>query len=111
MTDWVTWDDERGRVSWRTVAAGEGLTAGLARIAPGEALQEHRHAQAEVYVVLEGAGVVTVDGKTRKVDAGAVLHIPGGALHSCENTGDVELRIAYVLAADSFADVEYDFST
>ena len=111
MTDWVTWDDERGRITWRTVAAGGGLTLGLARIAPGDALAEHRHAQAEVYVVLEGAGVVTVDGKTRKVDAGAVLLVPGGAPHSCRNTGTVELRFAYVLAADSFADVEYDFST
>ena len=105
------WDDERGRVAFRTVAAGEGLTVGVARLAPGDALHEHRHAQAEVYVVLDGAGVVSVDGTTRKLDAGAVLHIPGGALHSFRNTGDVELRFAYVLAADSFDDVEYEFST
>lgn len=112
---WETWPDalvaERGRVLWRTLASGEGLTLGIARLAPGEALHEHRHEQAEVYVVLDGAGVVTIDGTARDVEAGSALLIPGNAQHSCANTGADELRFAYVLAAESFDDVEYVFST
>jgi quercetin dioxygenase-like cupin family protein len=112
---WETWPEElveeRGRVLWQTLAEGEGLTLGVARLPPGEELHEHRHEQSEVYLVLEGAGVVTVDGEARDVAEGAAVFIPGNALHSCRNDGDVELRFAYVLAADSFADVEYVFST
>jgi quercetin dioxygenase-like cupin family protein len=111
MDEWVTWADERGSVTWRTVAGGEGLTLGLARIAPGDELREHRHAQAEAYVVIAGEGVVTVDGEAREIAAGSAVHIPGNALHACRNTGADELRFAYVLAADSFDDVEYVFST
>jgi quercetin dioxygenase-like cupin family protein len=113
--NWETWPDtlqeERGRVFWQTLVAGEGLTLGVAKLAPGDSLHEHRHEQSEVYLVLEGTGVVTVDGKARAVAGGSAVLIPGNALHSCENTGDAELRFAYVLAADSFDDVEYVFST
>jgi quercetin dioxygenase-like cupin family protein len=112
---WDTWPDalleERGRVFWQTLVSGEGLTLGVAKLAPGDAVHEHRHEQSEVYLVLEGAGVVTVDGEAQEVGEGSAVLIPGNALHSCENTGDGELRVAYVLAADSFDDVEYVFST
>jgi quercetin dioxygenase-like cupin family protein len=112
---WETWPDElveeRGRVFWQTLAEGEGLTLGVASFPPGEELHEHRHEQSEVYLVLAGTGVVTVDGEAREVADGAAVFIPGNALHSCRNTGGVELRLAYVLAADSFEDVEYVFST
>jgi quercetin dioxygenase-like cupin family protein len=112
MTDGeTTWDDERGRVAFRTLAAGEGLTLGIARIAPGDELREHRHEPAEIYVVLAGEGVVTIEGEPHAIAAGDALHIPGNARHSCRNSGRDELRFAYVLAADSFDDVEYVFST
>jgi hypothetical protein len=35
--------------------------------------------------------------------------VPGGAVHSRENTGASEPRLAYVLAADSFEEVQYVF--
>ncbi len=113
--NWETWPEalleERGRVFWQTLVSGEGLTLGIAKLAPGDAVREHRHEQSEVYLVLEGAGVVTVDGERREIAGGSAVLIPGNALHSCENTGARELRFAYVLAADSFDDVEYVFST
>lgn len=39
----------------------------------------------------------------------SVRFIPGNALHSCENTGTSDLRIAYVFAVDSFEEVEFVF--
>ena len=69
-----------------------------------------RHEQPEVYLVLEGSGVVTIDGSTRRVDAGAAVFIPGNAAHSIECTSDTDLRVAYAFAADAFEDVEYVFS-
>jgi mannose-6-phosphate isomerase-like protein (cupin superfamily) len=115
---WETWPAEklaeRGNSSWRTViSAGRtpsnALTFGVARLPPGGVLQAHRHAQAEVYFVLGGSGVVTVDGDRHVVGVGDAVFLPGGAMHSVVSTGGIDLRVAYILAADSFDDVVYVF--
>src|SRR5215210_4342565 len=107
-------EDATGSVLFKTLISGgltrsEALTAGVAKVPPGAALSRHRHRQAEVYLVLAGAGSVRVGDGVRSVRAGSAVFVPGGALHSCQNTGASELRLAYVLAADSFEDVEYVF--
>ena len=117
--EWETWPDEdvatRGRVDWKTlfsrdVTPTEALTLGIARILPGDALNEHRHAEPEVYLVLDGVATVTVAGRERRVEAGAAIFIPGGALHGCRNAEVVELRFAYAFEADSFETIEYVFA-
>ncbi len=115
---WEGWSQEdvaeRGGVLWRTLISGgvtptAGLTLGIARIPPGEALHEHRHAQDEVYLVLEGEGLVHLGAEARPIRAGSAVFIPGDTPHGCENTGPADLRLAYVFAADSFDDVVYRF--
>ena len=59
--------------------------------------------------MLEGSGLVRVGGEETSFEAGSAVFIPGDALHSCENTGASDLRVAYVFPADSFEDVEYVF--
>jgi quercetin dioxygenase-like cupin family protein len=114
--EWETWNEEdiprKGLVYWKTlisrgVTRSENLTLGLANLPPGGALHEHRHSQEEIYLVLEGSGRVKVGDEELAVEAGAAVFIPGDALHSCENTGTSDLRVAYVFPADSFEDVEY----
>lgn len=82
--EWAGWPAnqvaERGSVQWKTLISG-GLT-------PSEALT---------------AATAT------DVGPGVTVFIPGNAVHSLENRGDTELRFAYVLDADSFADVQYVF--
>ncbi len=116
--EWETWNEEdvpqKGLVYWKTliskgVTRSENLTLGVARLPPGEALNEHRHEQDEIYLVLEGSGLVRVGGEETTVEAGSAVFIPGDALHSCENTGASDLRVAYVFPTDSFEDVEYVF--
>lgn len=115
---WETWNEEeiprKGLVYWKTliskgVTRSENLTLGVARLPPGGALKEHRHRQEEVYLVLEGSGLVKVGAEEHTVEAGSAVFIPGDAPHSCENTGASDLRFAYVFPADAFGDVEYDF--
>jgi quercetin dioxygenase-like cupin family protein len=86
----------------------EALTAGVALLAPNGRLCAHHHPQPEVYVILESAGVVTIDGVAADVAAGTTVFIPGSVVHAIE-AGESELRFAYVLAADAFADVTYVF--
>lgn len=118
--EWETWPEhqlaQRGDVEWKTlISAGttesSELSLGVGRLPPGGILREHRHEQAEVYFVLEGSGVLTIDGAARRIEAGAGVFIPGNALHSLECTGDADLRIAYAFATDAFEDVEYVFGT
>ncbi len=59
--------------------------------------------------MLEGSGLVRVGAEELAVEAGSAVFVPGDALHSCENTGASDLRVAYVFAADSFEEVEYVF--
>ena len=113
---WEALEDEEASdsVLFKTLISGgltrsEALTAGVAKIPPGAALSRHRHRQAEVYLVLAGVGSVRVGDGVRSVRAGSAVFVPGNTFHSCENTGASELRLAYVLAADSFEDVEYVF--
>jgi mannose-6-phosphate isomerase-like protein (cupin superfamily) len=116
--EWQGWNEEdvpeRGTVQWRTlISAGltpsAGLTLGVARVPRGGGLSAHRHEQAEVYLVLEGTGRVTIDGVPSEVRPGTSVFIPGGAVHAIEATGAEDLRLAYVLAADAFEDVTYRF--
>lgn len=116
---WETWSNEeevreRGLVYFKTLVSSDvtrsgELTMGIAKIPTGEALRKHRHRQAEIYLILEGTGVVEIDSEARSVGAGSTVFIPGDALHSCENTGTSELRFAYVFPADSFGEIEYVF--
>ena len=114
--EWETWNEEeiprKGLVYWKTliskgVTSSEKLTLGLASLPPGGSLNEHRHEQEEIYLVLEGSGLVKVGDEEITVEAGSAVFLPGDALHSCENTGTSDLRVAYVFPADSFEDVEY----
>jgi mannose-6-phosphate isomerase-like protein (cupin superfamily) len=116
--DWESWPTDqvagRGDVQWKTlISAGltptGALTAGVARLSAEGRLQAHRHDQAEIYLILEGAGTVIIDGATSEVAAGMTVFIPGGAIHSIEATGQAGLRFAYVLDADCIEDVTYVF--
>jgi quercetin dioxygenase-like cupin family protein len=116
--EWEGWPaeliEERGGVRWKTLLSADRtpsdtFTLGIASLAPGDVLREHRHVQAEVYLVLVGTGEVVLDEAVHRVAAGVAVYIPGNARHGIRNTGPTVLQLAYVLAADSFASVEYVF--
>lgn len=109
------WDDARGRLTWRTMfSAGStptgAMVTGVAELPEGGFLALHRHDQAETYYVLAGYGIVTLGGAEHEVGPGSAVFLPGRAEHGVRNTGAGTLRILYVLAADSFEEVEYEFS-
>jgi mannose-6-phosphate isomerase-like protein (cupin superfamily) len=47
--------------------------------------QGHRHPSAEIYLVLEGDGLVIIDDEEAAVRAGDVIEIPRNAAHTMEN--------------------------
>ena len=77
---------------------GESI-AFVLNFAPGQALPEHRHADAVVYVlVLEGSGTVTVDGVKTTAAPGDAFCIEGEELFSFQNTGSEPCRLYVVLS-------------
>jgi len=75
--------------------AAENLAITLVEMEPGGV--QHIHSHEQVYYILEGSGVMTVDGERRPVKAGDCIYYPPFAKHGLENTGGTVLR--YLSAA------------
>lgn len=64
------------------------LIFGIAKLPPGEEHILHHHDDApELYYVLEGHGLFTVDDQERDCPSGTGIYIPAGSRHSVKNTG------------------------
>jgi mannose-6-phosphate isomerase-like protein (cupin superfamily) len=110
-----SWDDHRGRLSFRTLIDGDqtattDLTFGTATLKAGEWLSLHRHAQPEIYYILAGTGVMTIDGVRYHAPQGTGIFIPGNAEHGISNTGPETLKFLYAFAVNGFSEVVYVFS-
>jgi quercetin dioxygenase-like cupin family protein len=60
---------------------------------PGGGAEAHRHPYAEVFVVLAGDVVFTVDGRDQAARGGHVVVVPAGAAHAFRNTGEGTLEM------------------
>ncbi|KAF2267647.1 RmlC-like cupin [Lojkania enalia] len=110
-------DPSGGDVTWKTLlstpkTSTDTFTSGIAKCSPGSGhLKAHRHQQAEIYYIIQGRGVVPIDGVEHQVEKGSVIFIPGDAEHGIQNTSQEEdLVWLYVFATDAFEDVVYRFS-
>jgi quercetin dioxygenase-like cupin family protein len=65
--------------------------------APGHGPPAHRHAETEVFRVLEGRYLFEVDGRRFVADAGDVVSIPGGAAHAFVNVTDQPSRSTVIM--------------
>jgi mannose-6-phosphate isomerase-like protein (cupin superfamily) len=64
-----------------------------AELAPGAATTRHFHkASEELYYLLDGTGLMELDGDTRAVGPGDAILIPPGAWHQITATGEAPLR-------------------
>lgn len=109
-------EPSRGEVTWHTLFSSpstptDSLSAGVAVCPPFTGhLCVHRHAQAEVYYITKGQGIVTIDGKDSRVAKGSAVFIPGNAEHGIVNDGEEELEWFYVFPTAAFGDIVYRFS-
>jgi mannose-6-phosphate isomerase-like protein (cupin superfamily) len=54
---------------------------------------DHFHTYDEVVYVLQGDGLLHVDGETARVRAGTAIHFPARLVHCLENTGPGEMQV------------------
>jgi len=73
------------------------LTVTWVEVEPGAEQKIHSHEPEQVYVVVEGGGVMRVGGEEMAVERDDCVHIPSETNHRIANTGDRVLE--YVSAA------------
>ena len=52
----------------------------------------HYHRYNEVIYVMQGVGILHIDGEDNSLYPGACIHLPARTLHQVENTGDIPMR-------------------
>ncbi|HEX4520969.1 MAG TPA: cupin domain-containing protein [Gaiellaceae bacterium] len=68
------------------------VTQFIGFVPPGRA-PDHFHRYDEVLMILDGTGVLHIDGSASPLRAGTCVHLPATVVHSLENAGDTELRL------------------
>lgn len=82
-----------------TIAQGDFLFAGLNCFEPGQEHAPHAHSgQDKLYLILEGAGIVTVGDASQHLSPGDAAFAPSGVIHSIRNPGPARLIVMAVLA-------------
>lgn len=80
-------------------APGREVVQATITIAPGATAPGHSHPGEEIIYVLQGSFEYRVAGKPVKLEAGGILFIPAGVIHSAKNIGRgnaVELATYFV---------------
>jgi quercetin dioxygenase-like cupin family protein len=87
------------------------VTQFVGLVPPGRA-PDHFHTYDEVIYILEGEGVLEIDGEQAPLRAGSCVHLPARLVHCLANTGDSELRLLGVFRpAGSPAEAYYPDGT
>lgn len=69
----------------------------LVKIKKGSSTPKHAHREEEqIYFILDGAGILTIDKEREKVEKGTIVYIPRNSEHKIESIGDEDLVYIYV---------------
>ena len=73
------------------------LSITIVDMAPGGRQHLHSHEQEQMYYIMQGSGVMTVDDEQQQVEAGDCIFFSSFSRHGLDNTGGTVLR--YLSAA------------
>ncbi len=68
------------------------ITTSLVEMEPSGIQKPHHHKTEQCYVILEGQGVMVVDGEQADVRSGDTIFIPSNSVHSLVNDGTTILK-------------------
>ena len=90
------WEIAGGKAVARLVNEGKAYM-GLLEGKPGLRVPEHTHpGSIELLYVLEGGGIMTIDGKRSVVRPGMAIQVPAGTKHSFETPADAKMNFKAV---------------
>jgi quercetin dioxygenase-like cupin family protein len=58
---------------------------------------KHTHQWPHINYILEGKGILHLDGKDLPLEAGSYAYVPAGALHQYKNKGNVKFRFICIV--------------
>jgi mannose-6-phosphate isomerase len=97
----VTDHADRPWGTYTVVAEGKGFKVKTVEVRPAHRLSYQRHAhRSEHWFVVEGEGVVTIEGEHAEVRRGDAVDVPVGAAHRIHNTGPTSLVLVEVQHGD-----------
>ena len=76
---------------------------------------QYHEKRSETWVVIDGGGIVTIDGKTKEIGKGDVIIIPKKSKHRVENTSDkklifIEVQTGTYFGEDDIVRIEDDYN-
>jgi quercetin dioxygenase-like cupin family protein len=83
-----------------SAATGSPNTVVYLEVDPGKRIAPHTHTADEVFVVLQGTGIVTAGEAQLEASEGALVVAPAFARHSWVNTGSETLKLVGFLGAN-----------
>jgi quercetin dioxygenase-like cupin family protein len=101
--DFSVGDDPSGQARLAmpiSAATGSPNTVVYLEVDPGKRIPPHTHSADEIFVVLQGTGIVTAGDDRWEASKGAIAVAPAFARHSWENTGSETLKLVGFLGAN-----------
>jgi len=88
------------RVVHPTLTGSVNLGVSIAFVNPGEELPPHKHSNEEAYFVVQGEGIMTVEGYPEEIQLHKYLsvYIPANSTHYTKNTGNEPLMMVCSLS-------------
>ncbi len=74
-----------------------GYSLAYALVKAGQTTRPHRLKSSEVYYILDGNGIVSINGENTDVHSGQAIYIPPGAIQYIRNTGNSDLKFLCVV--------------
>ena len=68
-----------------------------ATVKPGKTSQPNKLKTSEVYIILEGEGIMTIDEESKKVKSCQVIYIPPNSKQFIKNTGKSNLKFLCIV--------------
>lgn len=66
-------------------------------VRPGQTTTPHRLSTSEVYYIMDGEGVMHIDGESSAVRPGQTIYIPPNAVQYIHNLGPVDLKFLCIV--------------
>ena len=78
------------------VASGANMYSAMTRFPPGQGAPMHYHQCDEHITMMEGRGIVEIDGVITEIKARDTIYIQAGSPHRFHNTGDDTMCILWI---------------
>lgn len=89
-------DYQAGQVISRTLAQNKYLNLTVFAFAQGEGLSTHHSSGDAMVQVLDGTGILTIDGKPRTVPAGQTIVLPANVPHAVDAPENFKMLLSVV---------------